>query len=53
MGSEAEPTPGNIITAWPNPYADFALTLARRMGAFIDAGEDASTIRVIREFKRS
>ena len=44
---------GNIITAWPNAYADFALTMARRMGAFIDAEEEASTIRVIREFKRS
>jgi protein deglycase len=43
---------GNIITAWPNAYADFALTLGRRMGAFKDDDEEASTVRVIREFKR-
>jgi 4-methyl-5(b-hydroxyethyl)-thiazole monophosphate biosynthesis len=43
---------GNIITAWPNAYADFALTLGRRMGAFTDKAEEASTLRMIREFQR-
>jgi len=43
---------GNIITAWPNAYADFAITLARRMGAFVDAEEEAMAIRIIKEFKR-
>lgn len=43
---------GNIITAWPNAYADFALTLGRRMGAFKDAKEEASIVRMIREFQR-
>jgi 4-methyl-5(b-hydroxyethyl)-thiazole monophosphate biosynthesis len=44
---------GNIITAWPNAYADFALALGRRMGAFKDLEEEASTVRMIREFQRS
>jgi 4-methyl-5(b-hydroxyethyl)-thiazole monophosphate biosynthesis len=44
---------GNIITAWPNAYADFALTLARRMGAFKDAEEEAATVRFVREFRRN
>ncbi|HEY3421399.1 MAG TPA: DJ-1/PfpI family protein [Methanomassiliicoccales archaeon] len=43
---------GNIITAWPNAYADFALTLGRRMGAYKDEAEEASTVRMIREFQR-
>ncbi len=43
---------GNIITAWPNAYADFALTLGRRMGAFRDEAEDASMVRMVREFQR-
>ena len=42
----------NIITAWPNAYADFALTLGRRMGAFNDEAEEASTVRMMREFQR-
>ena len=42
---------GNIIAAWPNAYADFALTLGRRMGAFKDADEEASTVLIVREFR--
>jgi putative intracellular protease/amidase len=44
---------GNIITAWPNAYTDFALTLARRMGAFKDAEEEAATVRFVPEFRRN
>lgn len=44
---------GNIITARPNAYVDFALTLARRMNTFVDAEDDAETVRVFREFQRS
>jgi protein deglycase len=43
---------GNIITAWPNAYADFAITLGRRMGAYNDEAEEASTVRMIKEFQR-
>ncbi|MGD0817481.1 MAG: hypothetical protein ABR986_03680 [Methanomassiliicoccales archaeon] len=30
--------------AWPNAYADFALTLGRGMGMFKNAEEEASTV---------
>jgi 4-methyl-5(b-hydroxyethyl)-thiazole monophosphate biosynthesis len=43
---------GNVITALPNAYVDFALTLARRMKVFIDEEDEAETIRVFREFQR-
>jgi putative intracellular protease/amidase len=43
---------GNIITARPNAYVDFALILARRMRTFEDAEDDAETVRVFREFQR-
>jgi protein deglycase len=43
---------GNVITAWPNAYVDFALLLGRRMNAFKDAEEEAQVIRWIKECKR-
>lgn len=43
---------GNIITAWPNAYADFALALGRRMGSFANSDEERSAVRLVREFLR-
>ncbi|OPY32473.1 MAG: Intracellular protease 1 [Methanomassiliicoccales archaeon PtaU1.Bin124] len=43
---------GNVITAWPNAYADFAIALGRRMNAFKDEAEEQQVIHIIKEFKR-
>ncbi len=43
---------GNIVTAWPNAFVDFAIVLADRLGLFQDREDREETVRVFREFKR-
>lgn len=43
---------GNIITAHPNAYVDFALLLAKRLDAFKDQADYDETVRCFREFER-
>lgn len=43
---------GNIVTAWPNAYVDFAIALTDRLHIFTDKADRDETIRVFREFKR-
>jgi len=43
---------GNIITAQPNAYVDFALLLGQRLNAFKDQADYDETVRGFREFKR-
>jgi putative intracellular protease/amidase len=43
---------GNVITAWPNAYVDFALALGDRLSIFTDEVDREETVRVFREFRR-
>lgn len=43
---------GNIITAHPNAYVDFALLLAKRLDVFKDQADYDETVRGFREFQR-
>jgi putative intracellular protease/amidase len=43
---------GNIITAWPNAYVDFAIAVADRLNIFTDEADRVETVRVFREFRR-
>jgi len=42
----------NIVTALPNAYVDFALTLGKKMNIFADKADYDETVRIYREFKR-
>ena len=43
---------GNILTAWPNAYVDFAVKIGDRLNLFKDQADREETVRIFKGFQR-